>query len=118
MPQLFHTPQNGNFKAIHQTGPDAFLHYAFDEEVPSTGAFWEKPASVVLTPRQFLQALTKAGLRAAVEAAVAAGSQDLKDWYNRATEFESTHPVLLVMAQTLGKTKADVDALFQMGATL
>ncbi len=71
-----------------------------------------------LSPRQFRQALTALGLRAAVEAAIAAADQDTKDWYEYATSFEWNHSVLIAMATALGKTDADIDALFALGATL
>lgn len=71
-----------------------------------------------LSPRQFRQALTALGLRAAVEAAIAAADQDTKDWYEYATTFERNHSVLIAMATALGKTGADIDALFALGATL
>lgn len=102
---------------VRQVAAQEFQYWlAGDADIPPNPP--EYPSSIVLTPRQFLQALTKAGLRTVVESAVAAGNQDLKDWYNRATEFESTHPVLLTMARSLGKTNVDIDALFAMGATL
>lgn len=74
------------------------------------------PASV--SPRQFVQALTRANLRNAVEAAVAAADQDTKDWYNKSTEFQRGNAVLITMATAMGKTSADIDALFVLAATL
>lgn len=71
-----------------------------------------------LSPRQFRQALTALGLRATVEAAIAAADQDTKDWYEYATSFERTNSVLVAMAAALGKTDADIDELFALGATL
>lgn len=76
------------------------------------------PGVQPLSPRQFRQALTAAGIRAAVEAAVAAADQDTKDWYGYATSFERNHTVLVAMATAMGKTDADIDALFALGATL
>ncbi len=74
------------------------------------------PASV--TPRQFRMALTRAGLRAAVEAAISAGDQDTKDWYEYSTAFIRATPVLNAMATAMGKTPADIDNLFFLAATL
>lgn len=71
-----------------------------------------------ISPRQFRQALNAIGLRASVEAAVAAADQDTKDWYEYATSFERSNTVLIAMATALGKTDADIDALFALGATL
>ena len=74
--------------------------------------------SPVISPRQIRQALTAAGLRSAVESAVEAGDQNLKDWWNHATAFERDHPLVLSMAQALGVTEAQLDALWVAGASL
>lgn len=71
-----------------------------------------------ISPRQIRQALTAAGLRSAVESAVAAGDQDLKDWWEYATTFERDHPKVLAMAQALGVNDAQLDALWAAGAAL
>jgi len=74
------------------------------------------PASV--TRRQFKQGLTRIGLRAAAEAAIAAADQDTKDWYADSLNFERSNPVMNGMAVALGKTPADIDNLFRLAATL
>lgn len=74
------------------------------------------PASV--TRRQFKQALTRIGLRAAVEAAIATADQDTKDWYADSLNFERSNSVMNGMAVALGKTPADIDNLFRLAATL
>lgn len=71
-----------------------------------------------ISPRQIRQALTAAGLRASVEAAVAAGSQDLKDWYEFATAFERTNANVIAMGAALGVTDAQLDALWTLGSSL
>lgn len=68
------------------------------------------PASV--SPRQIRQALTAAGLRAGVEAAVAAGDQDTKDWYEFSTYIERAHPMVAAMGVGLGVTTEQLDDLF------
>lgn len=75
-------------------------------------------ALTTISPRQFRQALTAIGLRATVEAVIAIADQDTKDWYEYATSFERTNHVLVAMATSLGKTDAEVDAMFALGATL
>lgn len=65
-----------------------------------------------VSPRQIRQALTRANLRSSVEAAVAAGDQDIKDWWEFATTIERQHPMVLVMATALGVTDAQLDSLF------
>lgn len=71
-----------------------------------------------ISPRQIRQALSAAGLRQQVEDAVNAGSLDLQDWWHYATEFERQHPMVLAMAQQLGVSAAQLDALWVAGAGL
>jgi len=71
-----------------------------------------------VTRRQFKQALTRIGLRAAVEAAIAAADQDTKDWYADSLNFERSHPVMNSMAVVLGKTQEDIDILFKLAETI
>jgi hypothetical protein len=71
-----------------------------------------------ISPRQIRQALTRAGLRAAVEAAVSAGDQDLKDWYEFSTAFERLHPQVVVMGSALGQSDTQLDALWAIGLSL
>lgn len=71
-----------------------------------------------ISPRQIRQALTRANLRSQVEAAVAAGNQDLKDWWEFATVFERDHPMVVSMGDSLGQTPAQLDALWVQGASL
>lgn len=73
---------------------------------------------VSVSPRQIRQALSRAGLRTAVESAVAAGDQDTKDWWEFATEFERTHPMVVGMGAALGQTALQLDSLFTLAATL
>jgi hypothetical protein len=71
-----------------------------------------------VTRRQFKQALTRAGLRATVEAIIAAADQDTKDWYNDSLNFERANPLLNAMAVGMGKTPVDIDNLFALADTL
>jgi hypothetical protein len=79
--------------------------------------------AMVVSRRQIRQAMSltpyQAGtLREAVEAAVAAGDQNLQDWWNDANEFERLHPVVVAMAQALGQSDEQVDTLFTLAASL
>lgn len=74
------------------------------------------PTSV--SPRQIRQALTRAGLRTAVEAAVATGDQDTKDWYEFSTAFERNNPQVTAMGISLGVSEASLDDLWILAATL
>lgn len=71
-----------------------------------------------VTPRQIRQALNSLGLRSSVEAAVAAGNQDLKDWWEFSTYFGRTHPVVISMGQSLGQSEQDMDDLWELAASL
>lgn len=113
------------------------LLYAFEEDgsqddlitsdmVPVTDAEAEliRAASraplpaITITPRQIRQVLSAAGLRAQVESAIAAGSQDLKDWWEFASSFERNHPALVATARSMGITDSQIDALFEQASTL
>lgn len=71
-----------------------------------------------VSPRQIRQALTAAGLRTQVEAAVAASDQNTKDWWEFATAFERNHPMVSAMAAGLGISEVQIDDLFNQAATL
>ena len=71
-----------------------------------------------ISPRQIRMALTQMNLRNAVEAVVAAGDQDLKDWYEFSTYFDRNHPQVLAMATALSVSDSQLDALWALGATL
>lgn len=74
------------------------------------------PLSV--SPRQIRQALTRAGLRASVEAAVAAGDQDTKDWYEFATEFQRSSPIVAALGSALSVTDLQLDELWTLAGSL
>lgn len=67
---------------------------------------------------QLRQALSQAGLRDQVEAAVASGGQELMDaWFHWPT-FDRLHPKILQIGTALGQTDAQLDDLFNLAATL
>jgi hypothetical protein len=70
------------------------------------------------SPRQIRQALTRVGLRASVEAAIAAADQDTQDWYRYATEFERNHPKVSELAVALGVTESQLDDLWALAGSL
>jgi len=78
------------------------------------------PRSLIspISPRQIRQTLTRVGLRNAVEAAVAAGDQDLKDWYEFSTAFERLNPQVVAMGEALSVSPASLDDLWALGAQL
>lgn len=73
---------------------------------------------ISVTPYQIREALNMLGLRAAVESAVAAGSQSLKDKWQFAQEFKRDNQTVIELGLALGKTDAEMDALFQLAETL
>ena len=77
------------------------------------------PAPITpISPRQIRMALTRAGIRQAVEDAVAAGDQDLKDWWEFSTTFERSNAQVTAMAAALGVSESSLDDLWNLGATL
>jgi len=77
------------------------------------------PVIPAVTPWQIRKALNQtAGLRASVEAAVAQGSQEIKDGWEFAIEFSREDPLVEQLGFALGKTSAELDAIFQLAATL
>ena len=78
-----------------------------------------KPGYIApVSPRQIRQALTRAGLRASVESAVAAGDQDIKDWWEFATSFERSNSHVIEMGSALGVTSEQLDGLWTLAAGL
>ncbi|MGQ0622673.1 MAG: hypothetical protein ACT4QA_22665 [Panacagrimonas sp.] len=72
----------------------------------------------VVDDLQIRRALTAVGLRDAVEAAVAAGSQDLRDYWDRRLQFHVDHPLVVAMAAAIGVPRHDLEALFWQASTL
>lgn len=65
-----------------------------------------------LPANQFLAKLNAAGLREPVETLIESADQTTKDFFHRTTEFERQHPVVAQLAQQLGLTPEQVDALW------
>ena len=70
------------------------------------------------SPRQIRMALSRAGLRSQVEAAVAAGSQDMQDWYEFSTVFERDNSQVSAMGSALAVDAESLDNLWLLAATL
>ena len=77
-----------------------------------------------VTRRQFLQGLTRIGLRAPVTAWRTAldptdpADLDLIDWYDESQCFERQNPELLAVAAAFGLSDQQVDAAFALMVTL
>lgn len=71
----------------------------------------------VVTARQFRLALYQIGLLEQAEAAVAAADRPTQITWEFAQEIQRDYPLLLAMATGLGKTEAEIDAVFTLAAT-
>lgn len=86
---------------------------------PAALAAAARAAILPVTRRQMLTALHRAGLLATIKSAVAAsGDVELQIAFDESQEFQRDNPFLASMAQALGKTDAEVDAIFALAATL
>ena len=86
---------------------------------PAALAAAARAAIVPVTRRQMLTALHRAGLLATIKGAVAAsGDIELQIAFDESQEFQRNNPFLASMAAALGKTDAEIDAVFALAATL
>lgn len=86
---------------------------------PAALAAAARAAIVPVTRRQMLTALHRAGLLATIKGAVSAsGDIELQIAFDESQEFQRDNPFLASMAQALGKTDAEVDAIFALAASL
>ena len=72
----------------------------------------------VVSRAQFILALLQLDLLDDVEAAIDAADRATQINYRERLEFERSFPLVTTMAQALGKSDAEVDALFMLAATL
>jgi hypothetical protein len=86
---------------------------------PAAAVWWARKQIAPVTRRQMLTALHRAGLLATIKGAVAAsGDLELQIAFDESQEFQRDNPFLATMAAALGKTDAEVDAIFSLAATL
>jgi hypothetical protein len=114
-----YTDDNGNVRGCPARGD------ATEENFPADVAAWlageyqpVNPVPTSVLPGQIRKALTAAGLRTAVEAAVAAAPQDVRDDWEYSLAVHRANPLLNQMATQLGMTSEQVDDLFRAAATL
>jgi hypothetical protein len=83
------------------------------------GSSWVRAVILIpLTPRQIRLVLNAAGLRDAVEGAVAAATRDVQDMWEFSQEYKRDDTVLTGMAAQLGLSDSQLDNLFAQGALL
>jgi len=97
--------------AVFERGPD-YIEVFTGLDIPA------RPVPDSVTPRQIRLALNASGFRQTVEQAVAAGSQDLRDWWEYALDIERNHQLINGMAAQLNITEQQIDDLFRLAATL
>lgn len=98
---------------------DGSSRMATDEEISTATVAWQRAQIKPVTRRQMLTALHRSGLLDTIKAAVAAsGDIELQIAYDESQEFQRDNPFLATMAQALGKTDAEVDAIFVLAASL
>lgn len=73
---------------------------------------------LTVSPWQIRKALNATGLRALVETAVASADQTTQDAWEFAQEFRRDNPLIASVAAAIGKTDAEIDALFELAASL
>lgn len=104
---------------VEYTDPEDVVHTVAEQIAAAQEAILQdKRKAMICSPRQIRQALTATGLRAAVEAGVAAGDQDIKDWYEFATAFERLHPSVIALATALAVSETQLDDLFALAGSL
>lgn len=74
------------------------------------------PLSV--TPLQFRKALNQMDMRTMIENYVNTLDADSKDAWEYAISFERNDPIIVKAAETLNKTKQEIDNLFRLASTL
>ncbi len=98
---------------------DGSSRLATQVEIDAASISSARAAIKPVTRRQMLTALHRAGLLATIKGAVAAsGDIELQIAFDESQEFQRDNPFLASMAQALGKTDAEVDAIFALAATL
>lgn len=98
---------------------DGSSRLATQAEIEAATIAAARAAIVPVTRRQMLTALHRAGLLATIKGAVSAsGDIELQIAFDESQEFQRDNPFLATMAAALGKTDAEVDAIFALAASL
>lgn len=90
----------------------------FDAELMS--GYMAQPQTIpqVVSRAQFILALLQIDLLDEVEAAIDQADRATQINYKERLEFDRSYPLIATMAQVMGKTDAEIDALFVLASTL
>lgn len=117
VPDCIGAADNGN--GTYRLDFDGLSRLATADEVQAAAAAAARAAIKPVTRRQMLTALHRVGLLATIKGAVAAsGDIELQIAFDESQEFQRNNPFLASMAAALGKTDAEIDAVFALAATL
>jgi len=117
VPGCIGSAENGD--GTYRLDFDGYSRLATQSEIDDAAAAAARAAIAPVTRRQMLTALHRAGLLATIKGAVAAsGDVELQIAFDESQEFQRNNPFLASMAAVLGKTDAEVDAIFALAATL
>jgi len=107
-----------NAVAAGMSASDVVESVVSDEEYAALRKSMEPKPVISVSPWQIRKALTVTNLRDSVEAAVAASDQNTRDAWQYATAFVRDDPLVIAMRESLGKTVEEIDALFELAASL
>jgi len=86
---------------------------------PAALAAAERAAIKPVSRRQMLTALHRVGLLETIKAAVSgSGDVEMQIAFDEALEFERGNAFIATMAAVLGKTDAEIDAIFALAASI
>ena len=98
--------------------PDIEWQGEVEESDPRYLEFLSPRVALVVSPRQIRQALTQAGMRDDVEAAVSAGDRDIRDWWEFSATIEEDHAEVVAMCERLGVSAEQRHAIFLAASAL
>lgn len=111
-----HRRADGTIASAHEEVQPGYAEEALDDTAPELTAWWEAardPVPATASSGDFVSALIDFGWYNQVDAvATASGGRALALW-RHASIFERYNPLLIGMAAAIGKTEADLDALFR-----
>lgn len=112
-----HRRDDGSIASAHAEPQPGYAEEPVDAQSAELQSLFKAPVPQTASAGDFVSALIDLGWYDAVDAAAkAAGGKALILW-NRAATFERNHAIVRAIAQAIGKTEADLDALFIKTAT-